>query len=257
MENDSPNTELKQWLQMPSPRRLTPELRKHLSKMPGSWMLLLFGFLFFAFGSVFCMVFLPWNMGKELSLDWSNPGIMDGIVTKTEATNMSINHREVWRNEVTFRDGDAQVISVGYTTGKCYQEGDRTKVRVHPNDLDLHCPQNMRMSKGSLASAFVLLFPALGLLVMISPWITRRSRYALYENGTVSEIRVYDVKPTRIQVNHRTVHKVTVKYPTMAETIEAKITDYDDLARLTEAREKDKALEVVYYPKKPKRFVIL
>lgn len=257
MEEFSHKGELKQWLLMPSPRRLTPELRKHLGNMPGSRTLRLFGFFFFAFGSVFCVVFLPWNMGKELWLDRSNPGIMDGIVTKTEATNMSINRAKVWRNEVTFQDGAQEVISVGYTTGKDVHEGDRVKVRVHPDDLDLHCPQNMRMSKGSLASAFVLIFPLLGFLVMISPWITRRSRYALYENGTVSEIRVCDVKATNTQVNHGTVHKVTVKYPMMAEMIETKITDPDDLARLREAQEKGTALQVVYHPKKPKRFVIL
>ena len=242
---------------MPSPRRLTPELRKHLGTTSGSWALILFGLIFFTFGSVFCAVFLPWQLLDELSLKHASQTTMDGIVTKTEATNMSINRAKVWRNEVTFRDGDQEVVSVGYTTGKDVHEGDRVKVWVHPENLDLHCPENMRMSKGSLGSAFVLIFPLVGFLVMISPWITRRSRLKLYENGTVSEIRVSGIKATNMQINDRTVHKVTVKYPAMANSIEVKITDFDDLARLTESHEKNDVIQVIHDPKKPKRFVIL
>jgi hypothetical protein len=249
--------ELAQWLRTPPPRRLPDHLRKELGKIPRSWTLVLFGFVFFAIGSVFCAVFLPWQMLQELSLDRASRSTMDGIVTKTETTNMSINRAKVWRNEVTFRDGDQEIVSVGYTTGKDFREGDRVKVRVHPDDLDLHCPQNMRMSKGSVGSAFVLIFPLLGFFVMISPWITRRSRLKLYENGTVSDIQVSDIKATNIQINHRTVHKVSVKYPMMANPIEVKITDFDDLERLMEARDKGHALSVLYRPQKPKRFIIL
>lgn len=257
MENFSHIAELRQWLQMPPPRRLPDHLQKRLGTASGTWASYLFGGIFVALGSMFCAVFLPWQMLQEMSLDRASRSTMDGIVTKTEATNMSINREKVWRNEVAFRDGDQEIVSVGYTTGKDFREGDRVKVRVHPDDLDLHCPQNMRMSKGSVGSAFVLIFPLLGLLVMTSPWITRRSRLKLYENGTVSEIQVSDIKATNIQINHRTVHKVTVKYPMMANPIEVKITDFDDLERLMEARDKGHALPVLYRPQKPKRFIIL
>jgi hypothetical protein len=256
-EDVSGQMELTQWLRTPAPRRLTPSLRKQVGKVPGSWFLVLFGLIFVAAGSFFCAMFLPWKMWQEMSLDRAKPRMVAGMVTRSEATNMSINDAQVWRHEVTFQDGGEAVVSVGYTTGKTCSEGEQVKVRVHPEDGALHCPERMRMTKGSLGSAFVLLFPAVGLLVMLSPWFTRRSRFALYEKGLVADIRVLDVQATNVQVNHRTVHKITVRYPTLTEPIVLKISDVDQVLSLSEAHQTGEPLRVIYNPKKPKRLEIL
>ena len=250
-------SELSRWLQNPPPRQLTQALRKHLGKKSSSWVILLFGLFFFLFGSVFCVIFLPWDWPKELSLDRSHPDLVDGIVTKTEATNMSINGVSVWRNEVTFQENGEAIISVGYTTGKEVREGESVKVRLHPEDVMIHCPQNMRMSKSSLDTAFVLLFPVLGIFVMITPWFRRRKQWRLYEQGSVADIRVMHVKPTNMHVNDERVHEVGLQYPHLPEVVEAKILNADDLTRLKEAHELGHPLRVIYNPQKPKRFAVL
>ena len=83
-ENFSSKAELSQWLRMPPPRRLTPCLRKQLGKTPGSWFLVLFGLLFGGFGSLFCVMFLPWKILQEISLDRAMPRMVAGIVTLRE-----------------------------------------------------------------------------------------------------------------------------------------------------------------------------
>lgn len=256
-ENFSSKAELSQWLRMPPPRRLTPCLRKQLGKTPGSWFLVLFGLFFGGFGSFFCVMFLPWKILQEMSLDRAMPRMVPGIVTRAEATNMSINEMKIWRNEVTFPDGGDAVVSVGYTTGKDFNEGEGVMVRVHPEDRELHCPERMRMTKGSLGAAFVLIFPAVGFLLMLSPWFTRRKRFALYEKGLVADIRVLDVKATNVQVNDRTVYKFTVRYPMMAEPIVLKISDADQVVSLSEAHATGGNLRVIHDPKKPKRLEVL
>ena len=218
---------------------------------------MIFGFLFGSFGSVFCAIFLPWQLLKEISLDRSNPDLVEGIVTRTEPTNMSLNGVKIWRNEVTFRENDEEIVSVGYTTGRDVEEGRPVKVRVHPNDILMHCPQNMRMSQGSLGAAFVLIFPVVGFSLVIVPLFLRRKRFKLYENGSLSEIRVMDVKPTNMRVNEQPVYKVVVQYPNDPGTVEAKILNTADLSRLEEAQRDGVSVPVIYDPNKPKRFVVL
>jgi hypothetical protein len=256
-EDAAVKSQLAQWARIPAPRQLTPTLRKHISKKSGSWALVIFGFLFGSFGSVFCALFLPWQLLKEISLDRSNPDLVEGIVTRTGPTNMSLNGVKIWRNEVTFRENDEEIASVGYTTGKDVKEGQLVKVRVHPNDILIHCPQNMRMSKGSLGGAFVLIFPVVGFSLVIVPFFLRRKRFKLYENGAFSEIRVMEVKATNMRVNEQPVYKVVVQYPSIAGTVEAKILNADELARLEEAQRDGLSVPVIYDPKKPKRFVVL
>jgi hypothetical protein len=256
-EDVAQQSELARWLQSPPPRQLTPSLRKHLAKNARSRLVSLFGLFFSAFGSFFCVIFLPWDWPKELSLDRSQPDLVDGIVTKTETTNLTINGAKVWRNEVTFQENGESIISIGYTTGKEVREGDSAKVRLHPQDLMIHCPQNMRMSKNTLGSAFVLVFPVLGIFVMMGPWLTRRKKWRLYQHGLVADIRVMHVKPTNMYVNEERVFKVGVQYPSLPELVEAKILNADDLLRLKEGHEKGHPVRVIYDPQKPKRFTVL
>ena len=250
-------SELARWMQTPAPRRLSASLRKHISKKSSSWSLVIFGFLFGSFGSVFCALFLPWQYLNELSLDRSNPDLLEGIVTKTEPTNMSLNGVKIWKNEVTFRENDEEIVSVGFTTGQDVNEGQHVKVRVHPNDLLIHCPQNMRMSQGSLGAAFVLIFPVVGYSLMLGPWFLRRKRLKLYENGTVADMRVMGIQATNMHVNNQTVYKVDVQYPNVPGTMKAKVLDVDDLVRLQDAHRDNRTIRVIYDPKKPKRFVIV
>lgn len=250
-------SELSRWLQNPPPRRLTPSLRKYVGKKSGSWVLLLSGLFFFLFGSVFCVVFLPWDLPKELALDRSNPDLVDGIVTKIEPTNLTINEVKVWRNEVTFQENGESIVSVGYTTGKNVQKGEQVKVRLHPQDLMSHCPQNMRMSKSSMDTGFVILFPLFGILAMLGPWLAGKKRFKLYEQGTVAEVRVISVKATNMHVNDERMHKVGLQFPHVPDPIEAKVFNADDLARLKEAQEQGHSVRVIYNPKKPKQFVVL
>ena len=256
-EDVAMQSELARWLQSPPPRQLTSRLRKHLEKKSNTWVVRLVGLFFAAFGSIFCAIFLPWDWPKELSLDRSRPDLVDGIVTKTEATNLTINGVVVWRNEVTFQENGESIVSVGYTTGKEVREGESVKVRLHPEDLMIHCPQNMRMSKSSLDTAFVLLFPVLGIFVMITPWFTRRKQWRLYEHGLVADIRVMHVKPTNMHVNEERVFKVGVQYPNFPEMVEAKILNADDLSRLKEGHELGHPVRVIYDPQKPKKFAVL
>lgn len=248
-------TELGQWLKNPAPRTLTPRLRKHLGKASGLWATSIFGLLFGGFGGVFCIFFVPWQLLNERALDKAPPHFVEGKVTHIEKLNMSINKVAVWSNEVTFPYQQQKRTSVGYTTGKHVKEGENVFVRVHPKDPNINCPQGMRMSKASAGSALVLLFPLVGFSLIIFPWLARKKRFKLYENGTVAEVRVLSVMATNMQVNNHYVHKICLQFPHIPETIEVKKTDPHDVASLIEALELEKPLRVVYDPQKPKRFV--
>lgn len=257
LHQTSIHAELRQLIRRPAPRQLSPFLRKHVSRGSGHRFMMLFGFVFAAFGSVFCVIFLPWKLLDEFTLDKAPPLFVDGRVTHAEKSNMSINEVPVWKYKAKFTDGSHEMTSVGYTTGRSFAEGDEVSVRVHPQKPDLHCPEGMRMSKGSPGSSFVLLFPLLGFSVMVAPWFTGRQRLRLYENGSVADVQVLSVRETKMFVNDRRVVQFTVKFPHLPETMKVNKSNYEEVHALRNSYETQKPLHVLYDPKKPKRFVIV
>jgi hypothetical protein len=255
LQEFSIHAELKQFMHNPAPRRLSPSLRKHFSKSAGVWTVMIFGGFFAAFGSFFCVMFVPWKWLHEYALDKAPPRFVEGCVSRVEKTNMSVNEASVWKYEARFVDGAQEMTSVGYTTGRSFSEGEEVFVRVHPQKPELHCPQGMRMSRPPLGSSFVLLFPLVGFSLMFAPWIARKRRLDLYENGAIAEIEVIAVKETNMTVNDRRVYQFSVKFPHLPQIVEVKKTSYEDASLLQRAYVTKEKLHVFYDPKKPKRFV--
>ncbi|MCU0796271.1 MAG: hypothetical protein MUF31_10085 [Akkermansiaceae bacterium] len=249
--------DVERFLAMPAPREVPPELKKRLKLMKGSKAVCGFGLLFGTFGLVFCFLFLPLRQFHQWFLDGSSPVEMPGKVVSNESTHLSINGVSVRKVEVDFQIAGEDRRSTGYITGKGPKPGSALGVRVHPGRPDLHCPQGMRMSRGSLGAAFVLVFPLLGYGLALAPWWGRARRLGLLRNGRLVQAKVLSAERTRTEINGQNVFKFTLQWLREPGTIQIRRHLESEVEALTYAKEVGEPVRLVQHPTRPKRLMVL
>lgn len=256
-DNSSTLRELEQFLTLPAPREIPPSLKKRLKVMKGSWATTVFGLLFGTFGLVFCFLFLPVRQIDDWRLEASEAVAVTGEVVTNEETNMSINGVSVRKVEVDFEGDGGNQRSTGFITGRGPEVGAPHVVMVHPGDPELSCPQGMRLSRGSLASSFVLLFPLVGYGLVSAPWWARARRLQLLRQGKLVQARVLAFERTNTEINGQNVYKFTVQLQREPGTMEIRRHLSTEVEAMIDAKERGGNIRLVQHPTRPKRVVVL
>jgi Protein of unknown function (DUF3592) len=210
------------------------------------------GFLLMAFGLVFALVFVR---DSELISDREQKGrtwqTADGLVIDSSATGAKENGRRIWQVEYRFSAEGRDLYGRSYTFGRV-QGGTPVAVEYFADEPSVSRIQGMRRRKFHQAVGFVLLVPAIGLVLAAIGLLLGRRELATLRNGTVAYGKVVSMTPTHVKINKRRVMKIELDVPSASGT--QRVTCRTHRSELA----KDDALEqVIFPPDRPDRAVLV
>ena len=204
--------ELRSFLSRPPPRPVPPTIRKAaLKSMPlGA---ALFGLAFFAFGIPFMVIFFPWRLPHDLLLDVFARSTRDAVVNVCAETSMNDNGRDVLRYEFSFTPEDGRRRSGTCYAVNCFVDaGSRVTVEYLAALPAVARIKGCRLSPFGWGGGFVVLFPAIGLAIVVFTFRERRRIDALLSDGRFSSGRIESVEATNVTVNKELRYRVTVSF---------------------------------------------
>jgi hypothetical protein len=207
-----PAGDLAAMLSTPTPRVLSPELRRVALQNSAPLSFGIFGALFGGFGLVFVWLFFPWNFQRDLALQSGDLAQGNGWIVAATETRLRINKTRVMRYAFEFRPTAGEKLKGEcFTTGKPWQVGDPVSVLYLKDRPAIACPEGARISRSSLGLTFVILFPIAGTVLV--GWVawTRQRALALFRNGELTRAFVIDIEHTQTMANDYPIFKITLQ----------------------------------------------
>jgi len=243
------------FLDTPPPRHVPASVAKKAAPFEGL-SLVIFGSIFFTMGSVFSYVFLPWHMPHQWRLDKGPSSSVQGTVTQVEDTNVSINKQKVKEYAYRFvtKEG-VEKEGKAYTTGSLWKEGKKVKVNYLTSDPSVSVPLGARMGKADLTSSFVILFPLIGAILVVGPFIAVRRKRWLLRHGWVGKGNVAAVEATSVSVNHKSQFKIRITRADDGTEVIMRSHQPGVVSFAKARKESSEPVTILYDPRKPKRMM--
>lgn len=205
--------ELATFLASPVPRRVPARIVSAAKRHDATAVLFWIGLVVGGFSVGFVPLFFPWGFWNDGRLASAAALTVDGRILAAEETGLKINGTRVWAYRFEYRspqsDGGLR-SGESFTTGRRWQAGEAVRVRYLAG-TDVACPEGARTTKGGGATAFVLVFPAVGFGLAGFGWRARRRVLATLTHGQLTEAKVVAVKPTLVRVNGKPVFTVQLQ----------------------------------------------
>ena len=199
----------------------------------------------FGFGMIFFWVF---GTAADFSfLTFRGDGRVVGRVTAIEATNASENEQRVMASHYEYSVAGRPFQGTSYTTAATPHEGAEVTVEFDPDDPRRSRIAGMRRTEFGPAAMLVVIFPFVGLIILIFALRTGVKRNHLLREGLLTTGTLVSKEPTATTVNKRRVWKLTFEYIDRAgqrREVEARTTD-------TERLQDEKAEPLLYDPSAP------
>lgn len=232
----------------PAPRSVPLSLRVQLVL---SGILPLIGWLVLGIGLVLSTVFL--SMAEPLFGDpFAGPlGTLEGKVVEVQATNAKVNNDRVRAIHFEYSLGDRLQRGISYTTDAPPDVGTAVPVeyvRGHPAKARI---RGMRTAMFPSIIAFVLVFPAIGGVLLLLGMVHGWRRAQLLQNGALARGRLVASRPTNTKINNQRVHELTFEFTDAAGAARRGNVRSHHLAALT-----DDAEEVLLYDPAGQRIVL-
>jgi len=250
--------DIAQLLASPPPRPVSAHVLKAARKGRASWGTVLFGLFFGAFGMIFVWAFFPWRILDEWRLAGNTASTAAGVVSDVVDVRMKVNGRKVMAYHFTFTP------PAGATqTGECFAyagswtAGGSVTVRYLPGDPGLACIEGARLNPTGWAGVFVLLFPGVGVAIIVWFGVQRRQIGRLLREGLTAEVDVRSVTSTTLRVNNQRVYKIILASPALngGQPLTLMRRDTSEIQLAGERAEKKQTLFVLYDPRKPKQMI--
>jgi hypothetical protein len=168
----------------------------------------LFGAAFLILGLFFTLVFTrgirPID-GLRLALSRSTAS---GMITDVVETNSTENDVTVYQYEFAFTtDREREMTGTSFSTGRIWSVEDRVTVEYVPEDPSIARIRGARASVFSPWVLFVLIFPAVGAVMVGNAAVAGLRQAVLLRYGLVADARVLSTQPTGVTVNDNPVLK--------------------------------------------------
>ncbi|MDF1546495.1 MAG: DUF3592 domain-containing protein [Bacteroidales bacterium] len=212
------------------------------------------GLAFFLFGLPFSMVFISFSSLLGPSFGEDDPGTK-GIIIESRATSASVNDVKVY--EYTYRyhtmDGNSYT-GLGYTTGNQKSVGDELMVLYKMDQPSASKAIDLRTSEfGGSVGLFVLIFPLIGLIMLILGTRNTLKQIFILQIGELAEGKFLYKEATNTQVNKQTVYELTFEFTASDNQIYKAIAKTHKYHRL----EDEPFEKLVYDPDNPTNAVLL
>jgi hypothetical protein len=194
------------------PRTVPRELLRAAGRQASSGPLGLIGFIFAFMGLFFAAMFSPWDVVQDWQLAATETATAPGQVLSVDRTSTSINKQRVFRYKFAFQPRPGVHLQGDcFTTGTRWRSGGTVTVRFSVSDPELCCIEGARLSESGAVGLVLVLFPLIGIGLLISSVIGRRRLRWLLENGAVEEAMVTAIEQTMMRMNRQNVYKITLQ----------------------------------------------
>jgi|SaaInlStandDraft_1057018.scaffolds.fasta_scaffold144041_1 hypothetical protein len=171
-----------------------------------------FGWAFFGFGLIFARIFIPM---ADLSFA-SFSGELKEIqaeVTEVMGTNLSVNESTVMEIQYHFFDEKGEEYwGFSYKTGSTPRSGEKVTVEYPKGDPSTSRIQGLRNKPMPALSLLVLLFPLIGLVMLIFGFRKTKKVLPLLSLGTLTKGKLVNKERTNTKINEQTVYKFTFEF---------------------------------------------
>lgn len=215
----------------------------------GGW-LIGFGWMFAAFGMVFALLALQWSDLSFLGADYDRQAT--ATVTSIEQTSSSENKRKIYRVHYTFVDESGVERRGESYTKDPPREPASWQVEYRSGDPSESRLAGMRTRPFSPFLLMVLIFPLVGLGLVLWQLPTALHNLRLLRYGAETKGKLVDKRPTHVEINNAPVMALTFEYEVDGKPYRATVKT------LTTAPLEDDAREpMLYDPQSPSRAMTL
>lgn len=249
--------QLETFLRQQPPREVPSNIRQRRTRAHGLLLMTVIGGCFLVFGGVFSAIFFPWKLASEIRLDLGHGQQAVAEVTDRQQTSMSVNERRVHQLHYHFQTASGQPIQGScYCHAKVPQAGDQVDVDYLPENPHANRLTGGRINPFGYFGSFVILFPLIGLTIMLGAVMHRRREMRILRWGRFTMATVADVQATNVSVNHDVRHRITLHCddPELPQSVQ--FHGYADDVRIARERlDAGEPVGVLYDPSKPSRMI--
>jgi hypothetical protein len=208
--SQSRDAELVATLSAPPPRTLPKEVRRLALRQAAPVSFAIFGLVFGGLGTLFVAIFFPWKFAQDLKLRQPDTVHANGVIVAVADTKLRLNQTHVAIYRFEFRT-TAGVLRRGecFTTGRRWRPGELVQVLYRSEEPSIACPSGARLSPSSNATIFVIIFPFVGLGMVVWVLISRHRMTTIFRRGEVLRAYVIDVEHTQTLVDDYGLFKIT------------------------------------------------
>ena len=175
------------------------------------------GWFLFGFGMIFVWAFV---MNGDYSFaTFRGPfGRAYGVVTRIVKTNASEGGGKhsrgtpIYENHYVYSVAGQGFSGISYSTGERVQMGDRVEIEFQEGQPDRSRIAGMRRSMFGPFVLFVLIFPTVGLILILVFTRTGTKRNYLLRYGVLTDGKLVSKEPTNMSVNRQTVYELTFEF---------------------------------------------
>lgn len=172
-----------------------------------------FGWLFFAFGMLFVWVFDPGGAILEAIRFSGNVIQVEGEVTASDDTNMSVGDVPVYRTEYAYGLPDgSRLTGRSYETGAWRDAGARVSIEYVERNPSISRIAGMRTTEAGLGVVFIFIFPLVGGALGLVAFFSGRRVVRLMQIGRLAAGTFESIEATSTRVNERPVMKLTFTF---------------------------------------------
>jgi hypothetical protein len=217
-----------------------------------------FGWLFLGFGMIAVWLFV---CRADLTSWYRFRGPLEtapGRVIASSDTGASVGGSKhsrgtpVYKNEFSFVVDGKEYRGVSYATGRQLSARRAVTVEYLPAKPQVSRIQGMRTNVFGPEVIFAVLFPLVGLGIVIAGLRRGVRECDLLANGVPTSARLLSKEPTGSRVNNRMVYKYTFTFKTLEDQV-CQASDNTDADRFVDDAEE----HIVYDPRRPERAVLL
>lgn len=172
-----------------------------------------FGWAFFAFGMIFIWMFDAGAGAVESLRFRGDVATVQGVVTDSRATNLSINETQVYETSYSATLPDGRLLTgASYATGRWEEQGTAVVIEWIDGDPPLSRITGYRASQAGLGVLFVFVFPLTGLVMAVVGLRKGLVASRLMSIGQLARGTLLTSEPTNTRINERPVMKLTFEF---------------------------------------------
>jgi hypothetical protein len=160
-----------------------------------------------AFGMLFLLIFVPMtDLSSVIHFRGPLPKVQ-GQVISVEETNAEENERDIYAVEYQYRLKDQTYEGTSFTSAVNYAPGRSVTVEYIAKQPERSRIEGLRTAPfGAVMLFFLLIFPVLGLLMALYPFIQGLKALPLLKEGILTQAQLHHEERTGSRINDRPVY---------------------------------------------------
>lgn len=207
-----------------------------------------FGGFFFAFGMIFCWVFIGLADSSSLYVFSGEVVQAEGVVTACEASNARENNQQVYSVRYEFMD-ERRTRQTGesFFTGRQFNVGERLAIEYPRGKPAVSRVKGGRTAPFDAWVLFVVIFPLVGAVMAFFGVKRGWHNLRMLHVGKLARGRLVGKEATNTKINKQTVYKLTFEFTTESGEV-ARVSDSThETWRLEDEHEE----QLLYDPARP------